>query len=365
MKIAVYSIALNESQFARRWAESCQEADFRLVADTGSTDSTIADLAALGVQVHSIRVSPWRFDHARRRNLDLIPQDIDVCIALDMDEVLRPGWRQALERAWTATTNRARYTYHWALKDGKPISTFMGDKIHARHTHRWRYPAHECLVIKDGLIEVAAQCPELVIEHHPDQTKSRSSYLELLRIGAQELPHDARMAHYFGRELMFVGQFDAAITELKRHLSLPAATWYVERGQSMLYIARCLRDLQRTDEATTWFVHAGIEAWNATGRGWRDPWCELAQMLYARGDYAGGLWASRRALEIAAPCPGMHTNAAAHGAWPHDIASICAWHLGALKLASDQLELAIAHAPDDPRLIGNRKWMGESPQASA
>lgn len=360
MKVAVYSIALNEARFAQRWADSCKEADLRLVADTGSTDSTIADLTALGVAVHSIQVRPWRFDHARRRNLDLIPTDIDVCIALDMDEVLLPGWRQALERVWTPSTNRARYTYHWALKDGKPLVTFMGDKIHARHTHQWRYPAHECLLIKDGHLEVAAQCPDLVIEHHPDPTKSRSSYLELLRTGAQELPDDARMAHYFGRELMFVGQFDDAITELKRHLALPAARWYVERGQSMLYIARCLRDLGRTDESVTWFLRAAAEGFNATGIGWRDPWCELAQLFYNKGDHAGGLWAALRALAISTPCPGMHANAACFAAWPHDLASICAWHLGAMKLAREQLELAITHAPNDQRLIGNRKWMGEA-----
>lgn len=364
MKIAVYSIALNEAQFAHRWAESCKEADLRLVADTGSTDSTVSDLTSLGVSVHSIRVSPWRFDHARHRNLDLIPPDFDVCIALDMDEILLPGWRHALERAWASGTNRLRYTYHWALKDGKPLVTFMGDKIHGRHTHRWKYPAHECLVIKEGHIEVAAQCPELIIEHHPDPAKSRSSYLELLRTGALELPQDARMSHYYGRELMFAGQFDAAINELKRHLALPTATWYVERGQSMLYIARCLRDLGRIDESTTWFIHAGIEAWNATGHGWRDPWCELGQMLYNRGDYAGGLWASLRALSAPSPCPGMHANAAAHGAWPHDIASICAWHLGAMKIARDQLELAISHAPTDQRLLDNRKWMDKGPATS-
>jgi hypothetical protein len=357
MRIAVYTIALNEAQFAKRWADSCKEADLRLVADTGSTDSTIADLTAQGVNVQSIRVSPWRFDHARRQNLDLIPADIDVCIALDMDEVLLPGWRQALERAWTPTTNRLRYTYHWTLKDGKPLVTFMGDKIHARDTHQWRYPAHECLVIKEHNLEVVTQCPQLVIEHHPDLAKSRSSYLNLLRTGAHELPGDARMAHYFGRELMFIGQFDAAIAELKRHLSLPSAIWYVERSQSMLYIARCLRDLGRIDESTTWFLHAGTETWNATGSGWREPWCELAQMLYDRRDYSGGLWAALRALAIPSPCPGMHTNAAAFAARPHDIASICAWHLGAMRLAREQLELAITHAPSDQRLIGNRKWM--------
>ena len=39
MKVAVYSIALNEAKFAERWADSAAEADYRVVADTGSTRS--------------------------------------------------------------------------------------------------------------------------------------------------------------------------------------------------------------------------------------------------------------------------------------------------------------------------------------
>src|SRR4030095_6726541 len=109
MKIAVYSIALNEAKFAERWADSAAEADYRVVADTGSTDDTAALLRGKGVDVHAIAIRPWRFDRAREANLALVPADADVAICLDLDEVLLPGWRAALEQAWTpGTTDRAR-----------------------------------------------------------------------------------------------------------------------------------------------------------------------------------------------------------------------------------------------------------------
>ena len=41
MKIAVYTIALNEEQFVETWYESAKNADYLLIADTGSTDATI------------------------------------------------------------------------------------------------------------------------------------------------------------------------------------------------------------------------------------------------------------------------------------------------------------------------------------
>ena len=41
MKVAIYTIALNERQFVEKWYEAAKEADYLLIADTGSTDGTI------------------------------------------------------------------------------------------------------------------------------------------------------------------------------------------------------------------------------------------------------------------------------------------------------------------------------------
>jgi hypothetical protein len=55
MKIAAYTIALNEEKHVMRWLEATKDADIRVVADTGSTDKTVALLqAAPNVIVHQI-----------------------------------------------------------------------------------------------------------------------------------------------------------------------------------------------------------------------------------------------------------------------------------------------------------------------
>jgi hypothetical protein len=58
VKIAVYTIALNEAAHAERWAESAADADYRILADTGSTDDTVGRLTRAGVTVHRIAVRP-------------------------------------------------------------------------------------------------------------------------------------------------------------------------------------------------------------------------------------------------------------------------------------------------------------------
>ena len=93
----VYAISKNEEQFVRRFCKSAQDADYILVADTGSSDGTSTLARECGAIVHDIFISPWRFDLARNSALALIPRSVDICISLDLDEVLEPGWKEKIE----------------------------------------------------------------------------------------------------------------------------------------------------------------------------------------------------------------------------------------------------------------------------
>ena len=100
MKVAIYTISLNEEKHVERWYNSSKEADYHIIADTGSTDKTVEIARGLGITVHSIHIKPWRFDDARNAALALIPSDADYCIIMDMDEILIPGWREELQKAY-------------------------------------------------------------------------------------------------------------------------------------------------------------------------------------------------------------------------------------------------------------------------
>ena len=204
MRVAVYTIALNEEHFIERWYESAKEADYLLIADTGSTDNTLDTAKKLGINVQTILVKPWRFDNARNASLALIPEDIDLCIALDMDEVLMPGWRKELEKAFEQKATRPRYQYTWSWNDEEetvPGLQYAGDKIHSRFGYRWKHPVHE--VLTNDRIEEKQVWTNLEIHHHPDNAKSRSQYMPLLEVAVQEDPYDDRNTFYYARELFF------------------------------------------------------------------------------------------------------------------------------------------------------------------
>ena len=107
MNICVYAIAKNEAPFVDRFMDAMNEADCVCVLDTGSTDGTLEKLRARGAVTAQKRIEPWRFDVARNESMKLIPAEAEVCCCVDPDEQFRPGWRRALEEAWTAEATRA------------------------------------------------------------------------------------------------------------------------------------------------------------------------------------------------------------------------------------------------------------------
>ena len=151
MKVVVYAICKNERAFADRWMVSMSEADEVYVLDTGSTDGTPQRLEELGAHVTVEAITPWRFDVARNRSLDLVPADADLCVCTDLDEVFQPGWREKVEEAWTPGVDRLLYRYTWNfLPDGREGMVYWYDKMHRRWGCRWVNPVHEVLQFEGG-----------------------------------------------------------------------------------------------------------------------------------------------------------------------------------------------------------------------
>lgn len=341
MRIAVYSISLNEERFVERWAKSAADADIIILADTGSTDDTVTIARDHGVTVSPITVTPWRFDDARNTSLALIPADIDYCVALDVDEILVDGWRTHLETALTAGWTRPRYRYVWSWNtDGTPGLVYGGDKIHRRTGYRWKHPVHEVLTATGNETQGWIG---LEIHHHPDPTKSRSQYLPLLEQAVREDQHDDRNAFYFARELLFAGDRDRARAEFHRHLALPRAVWRPERAASMRYLAGL-----EPDDRETWLLRATAEAPER-----REPWLDLASHYHQTRNWAGCYAAATRALTIETPPLEYLCETQAWGALPHDLAAIAAYHLGMYAAAARHGTDAANLDPGDERLAGN------------
>lgn len=356
MKVVVYAICKNEEQFVDRWMDSMQEADQVVVLDTGSDDGTAGLLRARGAVVAEESISPWRFDTARNRSLELVPEDADICVCTDLDEIFHPGWRGCLERAWTPGCSQAAYRYTWSFnEDGSEGVVFWSEKIHSRRGWRWTHPVHEVLAWTGELPpgpKVTAAGVQL--DHHPDPSKSRGQYLPLLELSVKEDPADDRNVHYLGREYMYRGRWDDCIRTLRHHLSMPTALWQDERAASMRFIAKAYAEKGEMREAENWYLRAVAEAPYL-----REAYVDLAMLLYSRAEregmaaWEGVAYFTGCALAIRERPRTYICEADSWGSLPYDLRSVALFHTGRREEALDAARQAAALEPGNRRLREN------------
>ena len=346
-KVCVYAICKNEEKFVQRWVESMKEADEIYVLDTGSTDNTINQLKDLGVIVKTEVINPWRFDVARNKSLEMVPMDTDICVCTDLDEEFEKGWREKLESVWNDSVDRVRYTYNWSFDEyGNPATTFMQNKIHARSGYTWYHPVHEILKSKPNEVEVV--CESLVLNHYPDNEKSRGSYLPLLEMSVEEDPTDDRNMHYLGREYMYYGKWNEGIDTLIKHLNLPNSKWDAERCASMRFIARCYMGLNRPKEAEMWYKSAIKEASCL-----REGYVELAQ-IYLNQDRAEEAYELLEcAFLIKEKAPIYINEAFAWNDYIYELMGLVCYNLKLYPKSLLYMQKALELAPDNERIKSN------------
>lgn len=349
-KVCVYAICKNEEKFVDRWFNSMKEADEIYVLDTGSTDNSIKLLKEKGVHVKQKKINPWRFDVARNISLDMVPNDADICVCTDLDEVFLKGWREKLESVWRKDANRCRYTYNWSLDENdNPKVSFIYEKIHSRNNYKWIHPVHEVLEYEKRNENVVIN-EDIVLNHYPDSTKSRSSYLPLLELSVKENPENDRNMHYLGREYMYHKKYNESIDTLIKHLNLKTSTWKDERCASMRYIARCYQNLNRFEEARMWLEKAIKEAPYL-----REPYVEMMFLNYNLEEWELLIKYSYDALKIKKHNKTYINEPFCYDHTIYDLLSIAYFNLSNYAKALDCVNKAIEISPNIERLKENKK----------
>lgn len=352
-KICVYAICKNEEKFVKRFVESVKDADGIYVLDTGSTDNSVSLLMESGVFVKQEIINPFRFDVARNKSLELVPEDCDICICMDLDEVILPGWREKLESIWTENMTRLSYPFNWSLDEfGKPLISFYSEKIHSRHDYKWTHPVHEILTFVGENHEIRLTTNDITINHYPDPTKSRGSYLSLLELSVEEDPEDDRNMHYLGREYMYYKKYGEAIKTFHKHLNLKRATWIDERCASMRFMGRCYYQLGFVEEAKMWFEKAIKEAPHL-----RDPLVERAMISYDEKNYKEVIYYLEKALEIKEHQKTYINEVFSWNQTPYDLLSIAYYYEKNYTKAKEACKKAIELNPKDERLKNNLSFI--------
>lgn len=345
-RVAVYTIAKTEAKNAAGWAACTDGADYQFwLVDAASTDDTVRAARDAGISVDSIWYDGpnwpdgFRFDHARQLALDLIPDDVDLCVSLDADERLDAGFLDAVRAAWDAAPADAKPDKLWPWHNTG--TWWRCDRVHARHGWRWVAPCHETTVW--ALDERPPRMGEIeaTMRHQPDGEPRTTRYLPLLKLAVTESPADARMWTYYARELWFAAADPAEILgAVDRALSL--GPWPPEAA----FLCRVA-----ASAAQQQWLAIGTEVAPAEA----EAWWALAQYHQGRAQWEPMKAAALRGLA----CPqASHylADQAARGWGLADMAAIAARNDGDIDAAVRLGYAAWTGSPLDGRLSGNLLW---------
>jgi len=344
LKMCVYAIAKNETKHVVRFCESAKDADLVVIADTGSSDDTMDLAKQCNAHIYKVHIEPWRFDTARDTVLSLVPADIDVCISLDLDEILTPEWRSEIERIWISGTDALQFMYDWG--DGL---VFPSNKIHSRNGWMWKGICHETLFQTHRTHVHMQKTEKVLIKHLQDSHKPRSTYLDLLAAGVKEKPTDAKTKFYYARELGFSQKYSECIKEFANLLAYDCNTLTEnEIVVSYILIAKCYDILKNHSNAVMTFDKAVTIAPNNC-----DLWMSYAESCCAYSEWEMCYVASKRVLEIPIENRMSYiSDPDSYGAKPYNLAAISAWKL---HLVADAIKYGKQAYDLEPNNMGFEK----------
>ena len=203
-----------------------------------------------------------------------------------------------------------------------------------------KHPVHE--VLTPTIPETQHWVDHLHIHHHPDHTKSRGQYFDLLKLAVQEDPADPRNQFYLGREYFYKGDHENAT----RHLIATTLMqkWPPERAAAyrMLYkmngnITNLYRALQ-TDPCR------------------RETLVALAKHYHDHGDWAACKQFAETATSIDTKPLDYLCEPEAWGWLAWDLLALACWHLGDYPNARFYGQCALDRDPGNERLRANLGW---------
>ncbi len=263
VSVAAAIIVKDEADGIRRCVESLDGAvDEVVVVDTGSSDDTVNVLRQLGCDFYTFS---WTGSFAEARNFALEHVKSDWVLWIDADEWLEPadvdaphtvaGLYGSLDRALTLRIVQVNDV------GGRLEPNFDMSRMHPnRFGFHWEGRIHEQLVAAPEYSDGEGRIPRLAVNvrlkhtgYQPDVMLAKGKLernIGLLRAAVQDNPEDVGAWGFLGRELLFAGRTQDAITALYRAETLSREfSWYARGSEVRVLLVEALLKEERIEEA--------------------------------------------------------------------------------------------------------------------
>lgn len=316
MQTAIYTIAKNEAHNVAAFMKAADGANV-YVLDTGSTDDTVALLKEHSANVEQQVITPWRFDAARNIALEMVPSNIDVCVSLDMDEVIETGWQTKLKEQWRGNVGNYRYIAEWK-DEAKTIPAVIAPRtrLHSRKGFEWHRKIHE--VIRPLPNIVLETCDTDIWVRHYQDGKQRH-YTNALDEIIFEDPNDLDARLQRAGEMFQKKEWANALADYIYYVRALADDHRPiiknRKANGWIAMAYCYHSLGDNNMAYRSFIYAVAEDPNC-----REAWGNLAHIASQIGNTPLAYGAAMTAWNIKEPPYYATTDAFMWGDFPKTLA---------------------------------------------
>lgn len=313
---AIYTIAKNEACNVKGFMSAAEGCGV-YVLDTGSTDNTVQLLKDHGANVVQKVIAPWRFDTARNEALALVPDTVDVCVSLDLDERISTGWQSKLKSEWLGNVGKYRYIAEWADEDCTiPSVQSSRARIHSRKGYEWHRLVHEIIRPLPNTTKVL--CDTSILVKHYQKGKSRD-YTSAVKKLLKENPNDVNGWLQLAVEYHRKEKFSEAVDAFRKYIKLTEddenEAVRFHRAHAWLNISQCLYKLGQKDAV----IRALFSAVAAEPK-CREAWTHLAHVFMQLDNPHLAYGAASTAYNITQPPDDAAIETSCWGELPKQIA---------------------------------------------
>jgi glycosyltransferase involved in cell wall biosynthesis len=350
--VGLHMIVKDEAHVIERCLRSVRPyVDWWVVSDTGSTDGTQGLVRDVMAGLPGLLIErPWvSFGHNRgealeaARSLDAARPG-DYALWIDADDVL------VGPATWPELT-----------ADGYQLEVEYGGTRFSRlhlvrldRPWRWTGAVHEHLDLA-GATTASLAAPKIVQHHDGARSRDPQTYLKdaaLLETELRARPDDARTQFYLAQSWRDAGELERALAAYRVRAANPHG-WDQERWYALFQVAVLL---ERLDASAEQVAEAYLTAFQARPDR-AEPLVELARFERGRERYDVALLYGRAATRIGPPPrDALFVDAGAHTWRSWDEVAVSSYWAGQYAEGVVAARKALDVRPDDPRLQENLAW---------
>jgi glycosyltransferase involved in cell wall biosynthesis len=344
-------IVKNEEATLARALESVKDAvDEIVIADTGSTDSTMEIARQFTDKVFNFK---WIDDFSAARNFSFSKATQDYILWMDADDVFLEEDLQKLKelkKTLDPTTDVVMFKYNTGFDaQGRVTFSYYRERLVRRAGNfKWKEPVHEVIDTSGNYLtsDIAVSHKKENYEHG---SKRNLQIYEAIINSGQEL--SVRGNYYYARELYTHAMYEKAIEQFEKFLA-NGKGWIEDKLGACELMARCYMATEQDEKA----LLSALHSFSLTiPRG--ELCCLVGEIFKKQNNFANALFWYDLAAKLPIPKSTFgFVKPDYYNFVPLVECAVCCDKLKRYKEAEEYNEKAAAFKPEHPSVLHNRSY---------